>query len=143
MFKTVEDIMTQRVIFVHEEDSMETIRDGMEAYGLRHIPVVEGGKVVGLLSHRDLLRLSDHQFRTSSLSQAIDDKRMNETFVADVMTRDVRTAPPDMPLADAAEILLKHKFGCLPVTNADGTLIGIVTEHDFLKAMVEMLRSAG
>jgi CBS domain-containing protein len=68
---------------------------------------------------------------------------MKETFVADVMTRDVRTTRPDMPLADAAEILLKHKFGCLPVTDADGTLIGIVTEHDFLKAMVEMLRSAG
>jgi CBS domain-containing protein len=45
-----------------------------------------------------------------------------------------------MPLADAAEILLRHQFGCLPVTAADGTLLGIVTEHDFVKAMLEMLR---
>jgi CBS domain-containing membrane protein len=143
MSKKVEDIMTRRVVFVREEDSMETIRSGMEAYGLRHIPVVEAGKVVGLISHRDVLRLSDHQYHAGRLSHAIDDRRMEETFVADVMTRDVLTVPPDMPLADAAEILLKHRFGCLPVTAADGTLVGIVTEHDCLKAMVDLLRSMG
>ena len=136
----IEDIMTRRVFSVGLEDSMETIRDGMETYGVRHIPVVDGTKVVGLLSRTDVLGFSDSQFRRSRVSRAIDDTRMEETFVAEVMTRDVRTVRPEMPIADAAELLLKHKIGCLPVTGADGSLLGIVTKHDFVKALVERLR---
>ena len=143
MTNKVEDLMTRRVFSVRLEDSMETIRDGMEAYGVRHIPVVEGNKIVGLLSRTDVLGFSESQFRSSRVSRAIDDTRMEETFVAEVMTRDVRTVRPDMPIADAANLLLKHKIGCLPVTEADGTLVGIVTKHDFVKALVDLLRKAG
>jgi CBS domain-containing protein len=140
MTKTVEDIMTRRVIFVREEDSIQALREGMEAYGLRHIPVLDGDKVVGLLSHRDMLRLADSEFHPTRVSQSLDTQRTQNMFVADVMTRDIQIVPPDMPLAVAAQILLSHKFGCLPVTASDGTLLGIVTEHDFVKVLVDMLR---
>jgi CBS domain-containing protein len=143
MANIVEDIMTRRVIFVRLEESMEVIRDGMEAYGVRHIPVVEDGKVVGLLTRSDVLGFGASQYRTSRVSRAIDDTRMEETFVAAVMTRDVQTVRPETPLAEAAELLVKHKFGCLPVADADGTLVGIVTRHDFVKALVELLRARG
>jgi CBS domain-containing membrane protein len=140
MTNKIEDIMTRRVFAVGLEDSMETIRDGMETYGVRHIPVVDGGKVVGLLTRTDILGFSESQFRTSRVSRAIDDTRMEETFVAEVMTRDVRSVRPQLPIADAADLLLKHKLGCLPVTEADGTLVGIVTKSDFVKALVDLLR---
>ena len=143
MANKVEDIMTRRVFSVGLEDSMETIRDGMEAFSVKHIPVVDGNKIVGLLSSMDVASFSESQFRTSRVSRAIDDTRMEETFVAEVMTRDVRTVRPEMLIADAAELLLKHKIGCLPVTEADGTLVGIVTKLDFVKALVTLLRKSG
>lgn len=139
--KTVEDIMTRRVIFVREEDNMLTIREGMEAFGLRHIPVLDNGKIVGLLSHRDVLRFANSQYHPNRVSRDLDDRRSQETFVADVMTRDVRTVPPTMPLFEAAKILVSNKFGCLAVTAQDGTLLGLVTEHDLVKAMAHMLET--
>ncbi len=133
----VEDIMTRRVVSVREEDNMQSIREGMEAFGLRHIPVVDGKKLVGLLSHRDMLRFSESQHAPERLRQSIDEQRAERTFVASVMTRDLETVRPDTPIPEAAQRLVKHKFGCLPVTTEDGTLVGIVTEHDFLKVLVE------
>lgn len=136
---TVEDIMTRQVITVSEESNMLAIREGMDAYGLRHVPVVDGDKLVGLLTHRDMLRFADSEYRTSATRQSIGDRRSENTFVASVMTREVQTVRPETTLAEAARILVKHKFGCLPVTTADGTLVGIVTEHDFLKVLVKQL----
>ncbi len=136
----VEDIMTRQVVSVREEDNMQAIREGMEAFGLRHIPVVDGGKLVGLLSHRDMLRFADSQYQSNNLRKSVDELRAERTFVASVMTRDVETVRPDTPLAEAAQRLVKHKFGCLPVTSEDGTLVGIVSEHDFLKVLVESLK---
>lgn len=140
MKTTVEQIMSHPVISVREEDNMLTIREGMAAYGLRHIPVVDGQKLVGLLSHRDMLRFADSQYRPNALRKAIDEQRAEATFVGSVMTRDVETVRPDTPIAEAAEKLVRNKFGCLPVTAEDGTLVGIVTEHDFLKVLVHMLK---
>jgi CBS domain-containing protein len=55
------------------------------------------------------------------------------------MTRDVRTVTPDTPLARAAELLVEHKIGCLPVLDADDRLIGIVTESDFVRLAARLL----
>lgn len=140
--RVVGDIMSRSVISVREEESMRTIREGMQAYGLRHIPVVDGNKLVGLLSHRDMLRFADSQYAGNQIRRALDEQRANETFAASVMTRDVQTVRAETPLAEAARTLIQHKFGCLPVTTEDGTLVGIVTEHDFLKVLVERLSLA-
>lgn len=139
MTNTVEDIMTRRVVTVREEDNMTAIREGMEAYGLRHVPVVDGAKLVGLLTHRDMLRFADSEHGRGRAQQSIENRRAESTFVATVMTRDIQTVRPETPLAEAAATLVAHKFGCLPVTTSDGTLVGIVTEHDFLKALTRML----
>jgi CBS domain-containing protein len=131
----VADIMTSDVIAVHPEDNMRTIRDGMRAFGLRHIPVVDGDTLVGLLSHRDMLRFADSEYRQTRLEHALDARRTEETFVAQVMTKDVQTVRPETTIADAARKLVRGKFGCLPVTTASGQLVGIVTEHDLLEVL--------
>jgi CBS domain-containing protein len=131
----VEDIMTREVISVHPEDNMRTIRDRMRTFGLRHIPVVDGVCVVGLLSHRDMLRFSDSEYRRTRAEQSADARRTEETFVAQVMTTEVETVTPETSIAEAAYKLVRGKFGCLPVTTADGALVGIVTEHDLLKVL--------
>ena len=59
--------------------------------------------------------------------------------VSEIMTRDVLTAGPDMLASTAGEILIDHRFGCLPVVDNDGALVGIVTERDYLKFAVKAI----
>ena len=122
--KTVADIMTRRVIFLREEDNLSRIVEGMEHFGLRHLPVLDGDKLVGMITHRDMLKI---------LSAA--DRREDTTFVASIMTRDPIAVRPETTIPEAARILLKARFGCLPVVDERRNVIGIVTEHDFLKVL--------
>jgi len=122
--RTVADIMTRRVIYLREEDNLALIADGMEHFGLRHLPVLDGDRLVGMITHRDMLKIL-----------AGGEHREGTAFVASVMTRDPIAIGPDTAIADAARILLKARFGCLPVVDEDRNVIGIVTEHDFLKVL--------
>lgn len=137
--RTVKDIMTRRVIVLTEEENLQKLEEGMERFGLRHLPVVDKGKLVGLVSHRDLLRAS-----VSNLDPVRDERNwclLANTFVGEIMKRDVTSAKPDTPLAEAARTMVEGKFGCLPVIDDDGTLVGIVTESDFLKLTAELLEA--
>ncbi len=133
---TVADIMTRRVIYLREEDNLTIISKGMERYNLRHLPVVSDDKLMGIVTHRDLLRLALSSLETSTPEGKIKQEMLDEgTFVATIMTRDPLTVSPDTPIWKAAKIILENKFGCLPVVEEDGKLVGIVTEHDFLKTL--------
>jgi CBS domain-containing protein len=101
----------------------------------RHLPVVDGDKLVGLVTQRDLLRAS-----ISSLDQDYDlrdDNLKRYFFIREIMTLDVTSVRPETRLLEAAKIMQETKFGCLPVTEQDGTLVGIVTQSDFLELAIE------
>ena len=135
--RVVDDIMTRRVVCLLEEENLERVEEGMRRFQFRHLPVIDAGKLVGILSERDYLRAS-----VSSQDPDYDLKGINlkrNLFVAGVMTRDVTSVSPETPLLDAARLLREHRFGCLPVTEADGTLVGIVTEADFVRLAAELL----
>lgn len=140
MSKTVGDIMTRRVLVLNEEDNLERIEEGMQRYGLRHLPVVDDGKLVGIVSHRDLLRVSvsaleaGHEERNEKLRQ--------NTFVSEIMTRDVETVVESTPVAEAAAALLAGKGSSLPVVDDQGRVVGIVTERDFVKLCAEAAESS-
>lgn len=90
---------------------------------LRHLPVLnEDGRLVGILSDRDLLRLGP--------SAPAD--RLVET----VMSVDVLTATPEARLIDCARVMLRARVGCLPVVREDGVLVGILTRSDLLRALM-------
>lgn len=135
--KVVADIMTRELITLYEEENLELLLEGMERYGLRHLPVVDGKKLVGLVTHRDLLRAAVSNLEPGAGQR--DATTNNRLFVADIMTRDVETVRPDSSIAVAARLLREHRFGCLPVTEADGTLVGIVTEADFVDVAARLL----
>jgi CBS domain-containing protein len=128
--RLVRDIMTRQVAVLHEEENLELAQDGMKKYRFRHLPVVEGDKLVGLVSERDLLRASvstldtDHALRDHNLKRYF--------FVREVMTQNVTTVRPDTLLLDASRLLREQRIGCLPVTEEDGTLVGMVTQSDFV-----------
>lgn len=133
----VRDIMTREVITLYPEDNLDRIEAGMQRYRFRHLPVVDDGKLVGLVTHRDLLRVAASELEPGAAHKT---KTINATlFVQDMMQKNVVTAREDMPILDAGRLMWDQKLGCLPVTKDDGSLVGIVTEGDFVKLALELL----
>jgi len=127
----VRDLMTRDVVTLEEDENLLLADDVMRLGRIRHLPVVGAGrKLVGLVTHRDMLRAS-----VSSLAGIgrVEDATIKRAIpVREVMARDVVTIGPDRPAVEAAELLLHRKVGCLPVVDEDGRLVGIVTEADFV-----------
>jgi len=131
---TVGDIMTRNIATVHEEDNLELLAKGMREVRIRHLPVVDDGKLVGLITQRDLFLAAASRFEPLAAARTSNIEQM--TFVADLMTRDPMSVRPETPVAEAARLMDSHKIGCLPVTEADGTLVGIVTEADMVRLVI-------
>lgn len=119
----VNDAMTAVPITVFPEDDLVRARQLMSTNRIRHLPVVQRGQLVGLLTERDLLRVTG----------GAPAERAEMTTVRDVMVSKVVTTTARMPLRKAARLLWEHKFGCLPVVDAELRVIGILTETDFIR----------
>lgn len=127
----VRDLMTQNVITVQSGDSVATAYELMLDHRFRHLVVVDAeGDLVGLLTHRDLLRHA--LIERAGLPLSFQNDVMQRIRVEEVMTSDVETAEPVQWLRDAALIMYENKYGCLPVV--EGTRpVGILTEADFVR----------
>jgi CBS domain-containing protein len=127
---TVRELMTEGVFAVDANDDLATVSDLMDARGIRHAPVVAGGRLVGLISHRDLLRyaLKGQVGASPEIERAAQLRLRAE----EIMTRDVVTVGPEQDIREAARIMLEGKFGCLPVVE-NARLVGILTESDFVR----------
>ncbi|MGH7500373.1 MAG: CBS and ACT domain-containing protein [Longimicrobiales bacterium] len=101
---------------------------------IRHLPVVEDGQVVGIVSERDLRLAAPPVWseQREELLQALETKKVGE-----IMAKRVITASPDTPVEEAARILWENRIGCLPILEG-GALVGILTETDLLRALVEL-----
>jgi CBS domain-containing protein len=120
MNETVSSIMTTQVITVNINDKLSKVKEIVTQKRIHHVPVVDGKKLVGIITTGDLLWL-DKKFE--------DYDKIN---VSDVMTRKIATLEPDDKVGSAAEVLLEHLFHCVPITK-DGELVGIITSHDIMK----------
>jgi CBS domain-containing membrane protein len=137
--RKIGDIMTSDVVTIGEDDSLEHIGDAMKAMKFRHMPVVDGPNLVGLITKGVLLAASASSLLPLGAAQtATLSKRFH---VRDIMTRDVVTVYPEMPLDEAAHIMVRGKYGCLPVVTPSNRLVGIVTEADFVKLAVILLKT--
>ncbi len=118
----VESLMTTALVTVRDTDSIATAETAMKLATVRHVPVVDAKQnVVGILSARDVLEA------------LLRGKRQER--VGEYMTRNVVAVRSDTPFHSAIDLLLEHEFGSLPVVGADGQLVGIVTETDFLRGV--------
>lgn len=134
----VSELMSTDLVTLTEEETLDHAQRCMARGRIRHLPVVRDRRLVGLITHRDLLAAS---FSIFAEVERTEQRRIFDTIrVVDVMHRDVVTVSPDLRAAQAARILLENKYGCLPVVDADNILIGIVTEADFLHLTVRLLR---
>jgi CBS domain-containing protein len=120
----VGELMTRDVVTLKETQNLGKAEELLRLHRIRHLPVVRQGKLVGLITHRDLLRAA---------ATHASDPAAQPLWAADIMTRDVQTVRSDTPLKDAVALMLKQKFGCLPVVDAEGGLQGILTEADMVR----------
>jgi len=133
----VRELMSTELVTLTEDETLALAQRCMRRGRIRHLPVLRDGKLVGLVTHRDLLAASFSVFAEVASEEQ---RRIFSTIpVTDIMHREVRTVGPDLPVAEAARILLKNKYGCLPVVAEDNRLLGLVTEADFLRLTVRLL----
>lgn len=119
-------------------DRLDIAGNLMRAARIRHLPVVDGqGRLVGLVTHRDLL--SATLLVGSDLGPAERLRALGAVPVEQVMQRDVRTVKASTPVIEAAELIVRNKYGCLPVVDDAGNLEGLVTEHDFVLLTIRLL----
>jgi CBS domain-containing protein len=142
---TVSDVMSRSPITIAPEASLEVARATMMDKEVRHLPVVDAaGRLVGIITDRDLRSAAFAPALAEYLSAATR-RRFHDVGAAlealrvkDAMSWGVVTASPDMPLAQAAAIMVEGRFGSLPVVER-GALVGIVTERDVLRALAATL----
>ena len=134
--KTVADLMTRQVITLHENEAIGDLEGWMQRFRFRHLPVVDASmKLVGLITRTDLL----HAFLGISTAGKPIEKANGDTLAGAIMRRNVVTGDPEAPLATACRVMLHEKLGCLPIVLADTTLVGIVTETDFIRLSLDLL----
>lgn len=143
--RTVDEVMTRDVVSVTESETLSNLRGSLQALRFRHLPVTDDNRLIGLVTQTDLLGIASSNLLPHHTSQ---DRALEERFhVRDIMVRDVATVAPDTPLQHAARLLLKQRVGCLPVVDAQNTLLGILTASDFVrliaKAQPERSSSSG
>jgi acetoin utilization protein AcuB len=132
---TVAEFMTPNPFTLEPEDSLMQALETMRLRGVRRIPIVLAGVLVGLLVEGDLKRAEP-----STLSQSQEDfnRVMEGTTVSRIMIQSPVTVTPATPLVEAARTLHSTKYGALPVVE-DGRLVGIITDNDMLRALIDVL----
>jgi len=136
----VRDLMTQPAVTVGPTSPLRDVIQLMESNSIRHVAVADSERLLGLISHRDVLRSQE-----GSLSGAPSDEQahMNRWIEARwVMTKEVRTVYPDTPALEAALMLRSHGYGCVPVVE-HGQLVGMLTDSDFVEYAIQELSDPG
>ena len=132
---TVKDIMSTNPATLGRNDTLDVADDIMTLGRIRHMPIVDEGHIVGIVSQRDLFR--------SAVARVLGyggkaQRTIAKTIkVKEVMKEPVITISPDASIKEAARQMMEKKVGCLPVVVEGETLVGLITETDILRYVVE------
>lgn len=127
----VADVMSPDVKTLGRNDKLASADDIMKQNRIRHLPVVDqDGNLCGIISQRDLFR--GMLLRTLGYGTHLEQKMLDTHAIKEAMVDHVHTTTPDASLKEAAQLMITHKVGCLPVLD-NGKLVGIITEENFLK----------
>lgn len=129
----VKNWISKEVITISPEASVKQAFGLMKSMGIRHLPVVKGKVLKGIVTDRDLRRpkISDVFKSWHELYRINDDIQ-----VEDIMVSPVLTIGAEAPIREAAQVMAEKRIGALPVTDSKGQMVGIITESDVLRAFV-------
>ncbi len=132
----VKDRMTKHPLTIRADATISQTHHYMQEQGIRHLPVVDkSGRMIGLVAEDDLLKAEPSS--ATSLSVWEIHSLLDRITVGQAMVRDVITTTEDVPIEEAAHLMLDNKIGCLPVIR-DDKLVGIITESDLFRTFMEL-----
>ena len=131
---TVEAIMSQTIVTVEMDETLERVREIFEQHRFHHLLVVSGRRLMGVISDRDLLKGMSPFVDT--LSETTRDLATLQKRAHQIMSRKPISVLKDVTVQSAAETLLSNNISCLPVTNEEGDVEGILTWKDLLAALL-------
>lgn len=130
----VKDWMTTKVITVDIHTALPDAHKLMRSHKIRRLPVMDGDKVVGIVTRSDVREASPSD--VTSLSVWEMQYLLSKLTMADIMTPKPITVLPTATIKDAARLMYTHKIGGLPVLDSDGQLQGIITESDIFRILI-------
>lgn len=126
---TVKNFMSSLPWTIGAEQPLKKAMEIMQEHQIRHLPVLQGKRLVGILTDRDMAVARSFQGAA-------------ELRVEGVMMPMTYAIPPETPLAEACEHMAQHKIGSAVIQSLDGVVIGIFTANDGLRALSEILRES-
>ena len=135
----VANIMSKRVVSVHMDDSLQSLRELFAATGFHHLVVVHDNELKGIISDRDLMKAVSPFVDTISermLDRATLDKKAHQ-----IMTREVITLEPHDTIVTAIELFNSNKISCIPIVDDKNRPVGIVSWRDVMQFMQQRVQS--
>ena len=126
----VREIMMGSPVTLKPDETLDLANDVISLGRIRHIPIVEDGRLVGLLSERDMMGATTTTI--FGLKRKSKSALLKSVLIKDVMKKKVVTVKPDTLIKDAAHLMKEKKIGCVPVVD-EGALVGLVTTTDILR----------
>jgi CBS domain-containing protein len=126
----VREIMMGSPVTLKPDETLDLANDVIFLGRIRHIPIVEDGRLVGLLSERDMMGAAATTI--FGLKRKSKSALLKSVLIKDVMKRKVVTVKPDTTIKDVAHLMKEKKIGCVPVVD-EGSLVGLVTTTDILR----------
>jgi acetoin utilization protein AcuB len=136
----VREIMTTDFVTLREDEALLDATLIFVRAGFRHIPILNGTRLVGIVTERDLKHYTPSVL--TGISPEEYNRLMETTLLSKIMTRDPLTIEPSKTVYEAAQMLFDRRIGCLPVVE-DGELKGIITTTDMLNLLLQLLREKG
>jgi CBS domain-containing membrane protein len=132
----VSDIMIKNIIGLTMSDNIESIEALFKRHKIKHLPVVSGGVIIGMVSYTDIMRISKSELVNGSKNA---DTVVRKTYsVEQVMSKEITSITSDATIKEATRILSKREFHALPVVD-NGELVGIITTRDLLKYFLKQI----
>ncbi len=128
--------MKKDLITITKEERMTTAKKILQEKNIRHLPVVEGKKLIGLVTNMDIRKAEASPATSLEIREL--HYLLDKIKVSEIMTRNVLTVHPDTSVEEAATLIHDNKIGCLPVIE-DGNLVGIITENDVMEIFIQVM----
>ena len=132
----VKNWMSKNVVTIDANDAMQDAMRVLKEHGIRMLPVMKKGKLVGIVTDRDLKKASASDATTLDIHELL--YLLTKIKVKDIMTRDPIAVPPDYTVEETAQVLLDGKISGAPVVDDYGQVVGIITQTDLFRVLISL-----
>jgi acetoin utilization protein AcuB len=132
----VKNWMSKNVIMIEAKDSMQRAVSLMKEHKIRMLPVLQRGKLVGVVSDTDLKRASASDATMLDVHEML--YLISKIKIKDIMTKEPLTVGPDCTVEETAALLMEHKISGVPVVEAGGKVVGVITRDDLFKVLIDL-----